>query len=101
MKDIVKLCGKAIGKTTQDIKNAQSSLWRNASQSLYDTIQTEINTVQQRKFKKDNNLKYKPESTNHTRVQEEDIPREKTGKAKPTQKETQEKQKYQQQTKRK
>ena len=47
MKDIVKLCGKAIGKTTQDIKNTESSLWRNASQNQYDTIQTEINTVQQ------------------------------------------------------
>lgn len=84
MKDIVQFCDKFIGKTTQDIKNTESSLWRNASQNQYDTIQTEINTVQQQKLKKDYNLKYKPESTNHTRVLEEDIPREKTGKAKPT-----------------
>ena len=36
---------------------------------------------QQRKFKKYNNLKHKPKSTNQTRVQEEqDLPLEKTGK---------------------
>ena len=37
---------------------------------------------QQRKFKKYNNLKHKPKSTNQTRVQEEqeDLPLEETGK---------------------
>ena len=37
---------------------------------------------QQQKFKKYNNLKHKPKSTNQTRVQEEqeDLPLEKTGK---------------------
>ena len=79
MKDIVKFCDKTINKTAQDIKNTESSLKRNASQSQYYAIQTEINAnedstrkvLQQRKFKKYNNLKYKPKSTNQTRVQEE------------------------------
>ena len=43
MKDIVQFCNKTINKTAQDIKNAESSLKRNASQSQYHAIQTEIN----------------------------------------------------------
>ena len=40
------------------------------------------NVLQQRKFKKYNNLKYRPKSTNQTRVQEEqeDLPHDKNGK---------------------
>ena len=40
------------------------------------------NVLQQRKFKKYNNLKYRPKSTNQTRVQEEqeDFPHDKNGK---------------------
>ena len=90
MKDIVQFCDKTINKTAQDIKNTESSLKRNASQSQYHAIQTEINAnedstrtvLQQRKLKKYNNLKYKPKSTNQTRVQEEqeDLPHEKNRK---------------------
>ena len=90
MKDIVQFCDKTISKTAQDIKNTESSLKRNANQSQYHAIQTEINAnedstrkvLQQRKFKKHNNLKYKPKSTNQTRVQEEqdDLSHEKNGK---------------------
>ena len=90
MKDIVQFCDKTIKKTAKDIKNTESSLKKNASQSQYHAIQTEINAnedstrkvLQQRKFKKYNNLKYKPKSTNQTRVQEEqeDLPHEKNGK---------------------
>ena len=89
MKDIVQFCDKTINKTAQVIKNTESSLKRNASQSQYHAIQTEIRAnedstrkvLQQRKFKK-YNLKYKPKSTNLTRVQEEqeDLPHEKNGK---------------------
>ena len=90
MKDIKQFCCKIINKIAQDIKNTESSLKRKASQSQYHAIQTEINAnedssrkvLQQRKFKKYNNLKYKPKSTNQTRVQEEqeDLPHEKNGK---------------------
>ena len=78
---------KNISKTAQDVKNTESSLKRNASQSQYHAIQTEINekedstreALQHRCF----NLNYKPKSTNQTRVQEkqEDLPHEKNGKA--------------------
>ena len=71
-------------------KKTESSLKRNASQSQYHAIQTEIkankestrNVLQQRKLKKYNNLKYRPKSTNQTRVQEEqeDLPHNKNGK---------------------
>ena len=90
MKHIVQFCDKTMNKTAQDIKNTESSLKRNTSQSQYHAIQTEINAsedsttkvLQQRKFKKYNNLKYKPKSTNQTRVQkeQEDLPQEKKGK---------------------
>ena len=89
MKDIVQFCDKTINKTVQDIKNRESSLLRNVSQSQYYAIQTEINAnedftrkvLQQWKFKKYNKLKDKPKSTNQTRVQEqEDLPHEKNWK---------------------
>ena len=90
MKDIVQFCDKTINKPAQDIQNTESSLKKNASQSQYHANQTEINanedsarkTLQQRKFKKYNNLKYKPKSTNQTRVQEEqeDLLHEENGK---------------------
>lgn len=60
MKEIVQFCEKAIIKTRWDIKNAESSLKRNASQSQYYAIQTDEGStrkaIQQRKFKKYNNL---------------------------------------------
>lgn len=64
MKEIVQFCEKAIIKTRWDIKNAESSLKRNASQSQYYAIQTEKSAnegstrkaIQQRKFKKYSNL---------------------------------------------
>ena len=76
MKDIVKFCDRTIDKSAQDIKKTESCLKRNASQSQYYPFQTEINAnedstrkvLQQRKFKKCNNLKYRPKSTNQTRV---------------------------------
>ena len=90
VKDIVQFCNKTINKTAQDIKNTVSSLKRNTSQSQYHAIQTEINAnedstrkvLQQQNVKKYSNLKYKPKSTNQTRVQEEqeDLPHEKNGK---------------------
>ena len=90
MKDIVQFCDKTISKTGRDIKNTESSLKRNASQSHYHVIQTEINAnedstrkvLQKRKFKNYNNVKYKPKSTNETKVQEEqeDLPHEKNRK---------------------
>ena len=43
MKDIVQFCEKTINKSAQDIKKTESSLKRNASQSQYHAIQTEIN----------------------------------------------------------
>ena len=66
MKDIVQFCDKTMKKTAQDIKNIESSLKRNASQSQYHVIQAEINAnedstgkvLQHRKFKKYSNLKY-------------------------------------------
>ena len=90
MKDIVQFCDKTINKSAQDIKKTVSSLKKNAGQSQYHAIQTEINAnedstrkvLQQRKFKKYNNLKYRPKSTNQTRVQEEqeDFPNDKNEK---------------------
>ena len=90
MKDIVQFCDKTINKTAQDVKNTESSLKRNASQSQYHAIQTEINAnedstrkvLQQRKFKRYSNFKYKPKSTEQTRVQEgqEDLLQKKNGK---------------------
>ena len=90
MKDIVQFCDKTINKSAEDIKKTVSSLKKNAGQSQYHAIQTEINAnedstrkvLQQRKFKKYNNLKYRPKSTNQTRVQEEqeDLPHDKNGK---------------------
>ena len=43
MKDIVQFCDKTANKTAQAIKNTESSLKKNASQSQYHAIQTEIN----------------------------------------------------------
>ena len=43
MKDIVQFCDKTIIKTAQYIKNTESSLKKNASQSQYHVIQTELN----------------------------------------------------------
>ena len=90
MKDIVQFCSKTINKSAQDIRKKERSLKRNASQSQYQAIQTEINAnedstrnvLQQRKLKKYNNLKYRPKSTNQTRVQEEqeDLQHDKNGK---------------------
>ena len=90
MKDIVQFCDKTINKSAQDIKKTVSSLKKNAGQSQYHAIQTEINAnedstrkvLQQRKFKKYNNFKYRRKSTNQTRVQEEqeDLPHNKNGK---------------------
>ena len=90
MKDIVQFCAKTINKSAQDIRKTERSVKRNASQSQYHAIQTEINAnedstrnvLQQRKLKKYNNLKYRPKSTNQTRVQEEqeDLQHDKNGK---------------------
>ena len=54
------LCDKTINKTAQDIINTESALKKNASQSQYHAIPTEINTMEkttrnvlkQLKFKK-------------------------------------------------
>ena len=77
IKDIVQFFEKTINKTAQDIINTESSLLRNASQSHYHAIKTEINANEdskrkvlvQQKLKKYNNLKYKPKITNQTRVE--------------------------------
>ena len=80
MKDIVQFRNKTMNKSVQNIKKTpESSLKRNVSQDQYHAIQTEINSnedstrkdLQQQNLKKYNNLKYRPKSTNQTRVQEE------------------------------
>ena len=43
MKDIVQFCDKTINKSAEDIKKTVSSLKKNAGQSQYHAIQTEIN----------------------------------------------------------
>ena len=50
MKQIVQLCEKTTNKTAQEIKNTESSLERNASQSQYHAIQTEINANEDSKI---------------------------------------------------
>ena len=90
MKETVQFRNKTRNKSAQNIKKTESSLKRNVSQGQYHAIQTEINSnedstrkdLQQRKFKKYNNLKYRPKSTNQTRVQEEqeDFPNDKNEK---------------------
>ena len=42
-KDIVQFCDRTVNKSAEDIVKTESSLKRNASQSQYHAIQTEIN----------------------------------------------------------
>ena len=68
MKDIVQFCEKTIDATTTKISTTESSLKSNTNQKQFKAIQSEIKNneaaarkiLQQRKFKKLNTLKYKP-----------------------------------------
>ena len=73
MKDIVQFCEKKKLKCTRHQKS------RKFSKDEDENEDSTRNVLQQRKFKKYNNLKYRPKSTNQTRVQEEqeDLPHDK------------------------
>ena len=68
MKDIVQFCDKTIDTTTTEISTTETSLKSNTNQEQFKAIQSEIKNneaaarkiLQQRKFKKFNTLKYKP-----------------------------------------
>ena len=66
MKDITTYCGKTIKSTTESIKNTEAT-WRNVTENqeflnidkvLKTNIEATKRQLQQRKFKKFNNLKY-------------------------------------------
>ena len=68
MEDIVTFCETTIKSTDIDIKNTEDSLKTSTNKSQFEAIKTEItknevaskNFLKQKKFKKYNNLKYKP-----------------------------------------
>ena len=69
MKDITTYCGKTIKSTNESIKNTEAT-WRNVTENqeflnidkvLKTNIEATKRQLQQRKFKKFNNLKYKPQ----------------------------------------
>ena len=80
MKDIVQFCDKTIDATTTEISTTESSLKSNTNQEQFKAIQSEIKSneaaarkiLQQRKFKKFNTLKYKPNATTQPLTQKED-----------------------------
>ena len=80
MKDIVQFCDKTIDATTTEINTTESSLKSNTNQEKFKVIQSEIKSneaatrkiLQQRKFKKFNTLKYKPNATTQPLTQKED-----------------------------
>ena len=80
MKDIVQFCDKTIDATTTEINTTESSLKSNTNQEQFKAIQSEIKSneaaarkiLQQRKFKKFNTLKYKPNATTQSLTQKED-----------------------------
>ena len=67
MKDIVQFCNKTIAETTSKINKLETSLRSNTNQEQFKTIKSEIQTnetaakkiLQQRKFKKIDDLKLK------------------------------------------
>ena len=67
MKDIVQFCNKTIAETTSKINKLETSLRSNTNQEQFKAIKSEIQTnetaakkiLQQRKFKKINDLKLK------------------------------------------
>ena len=80
MKDIVQFCDKTIDATATEINTTESSLKSNTNQEQFKAIQSEIKSneaaarkiLQQRKFKKFNTLKYKPNATTQPLTQKED-----------------------------
>ena len=84
-KDIVQFCEKTIDTTTTKISTTESSLKSNTNQKQFKAIQSEIKNneaaarkiLQQRKFKKLNTLKYKPNATTQPLLQTEDRVQEK------------------------
>ena len=86
IKVIVQFCGKTIDATTTEINTTESSLKSNTNQDQFKAIQSEIKNneaaarkiLQQRKFKKFNTLKYKPNAATQGLTQKEDGIQEKT-----------------------
>ena len=80
MKEIVQFRNKTIDTTTTGISTTETSLKSNTNQEEFKAIQSEIKNneaaarkiLQQRKFKKFNTLKYKPNATIHSLTQKED-----------------------------
>ena len=85
MKDIVQFCDKTIDETTTEISTTETSLKSNTNQEQFKMIQSEIKNneaaarkiLQQRKLKKFNTLKYKPNATTQRLTQKDDGIREK------------------------
>ena len=72
MKGIVQFFDKTIAETTSEINETETSLKSNTNQGQFKAIKTEIQSnetaakeiLQQRKFKKINNLKHRPKNAN-------------------------------------
>ena len=71
MKDIITFCDKTIGKTNEDIKNAESTFKSATEKEEFEPIESAIKTdeestkhlLQQKKFKTFNTLKHKPQAS--------------------------------------
>ena len=85
MKDIIQFYDKTMDATTTEISTTETSLKSNTSQEQFKMIQSEIKNneaaarkiLQQRKLKKFNTLKYKPNATTQRLTQKDDGIREK------------------------
>ena len=78
MGDIVKFCDKTITETNVEINKTETSLKASTDQEQFQAIKNEIinneeaakKALQQKKFKKFNNLKYKPKHTSQPNPQQ-------------------------------
>ena len=85
MKDIIQFYDKTMDATTTEISTIETSLKSNTNQEQFKMIQSEIKNneaaarkiLQQRKLKKFNTLKYKPNATTQRLTQKDDGIREK------------------------
>ena len=85
MKDIIQFYDKTMDATTTEISTTETSLKSNTNQEQRKAIQSEIKNneaaarkiLQQRKLKKFNTLKYKPNATTQRLTQKDDGIREK------------------------
>ena len=85
MKDIIQFYDKTMDATTTEISTTETSLKSNTNQEQFKMIQSEIKNneaaarkiLQQRKLKKFNTLKYKPNATTQRLTQKDDGIREK------------------------